>query len=173
MKLSITQTLLGILIIITACFIMAWMIFWTVPSQPTHLPSVAGPERSVEAYPKYQTTYNIARYASGALLVLGIAVVIISVRQAAKTKHPAVLASVQLSAGLLVAVAAAFITARGYPLEFVTPLQEDNLVGMVNINPGPGMAVIMLLTTLTVLFGLAVSGIGIAQLVKSKKSPAV
>jgi Na+/proline symporter len=174
MKLSMTQTILGVLIIITACFILAWMIFWTSPVERIPLNGGAGPGKSIEAHPQHETTYTVARYASGALLCLGIIVVFTSNRQAVnRAKRPVILASIQFSAGILAAATAAFITARGYPLYFVTPLQpESNTIGVLNINPGPGEAFLMLITTLTVLLGLAVAGIGIAQIIKSKKKAA-
>lgn len=173
MKLTITQSILGIVVIIAACFILAWMIFWTSPSRTAEVRTAPGNEQSVEAYPKDQESYTIARYASGVLLLLGIFTVFTSTLQAA-TKHPTVLASIQLSVGTLIAVTAAFITARGYPLEFVSPVQPDSyLVTVVNVNPGPGQAFIMILTSLAIVFGLAIVGVGIAQIIRSKKPATV
>ncbi len=170
MKLAVTQTTLGIVIIIAACFVLAWMIFWTTPTQTIQLPAANGIEKSVAAHPADEFQYSIARYISGALLFLGIVVVLISTRQGT-TKHRTVLASFQLAAGILIAGAAAFITARGYPLQFLAPAQpESNLAGVVQINPGPAEAFAILLTSLSVIFGLAVVGVAIAQLVISKKT---
>jgi hypothetical protein len=158
MKLSITQAVLGALIVLAAVFIARWMIFgvtslldMTVLDENGVMVANASPER--------QDLFTVARYSFPLLLGLGL---VVSIRGASweRTENRKELAITQIIAGALIIAVSVFILRWGYALEFVIPIEGG---------PVLEMAYARNVTLLTALLGLAVTGVGIAQLVKTRK----
>jgi hypothetical protein len=175
MKLSMTQIILGVLIVFAACYIVGWMIF-EVPSLLTMpVPDDAGVMINTNVLPEHEILFTTARYASVLLLCLGLTVLVTGTIQRVKAaERQKILAITQLVAGVLVAAASIFVSRWGYPSVFTVPMPEgSNLLQFVEINPGPPMVYASFLTALTFLLGLAVLGGSIAQLIKSRKTTKV
>ena len=172
MKLSITQSIFGILIILTACYIVGWMIFGANELLNMPVPDEKNVMVHVGVTPVNENLFNYARYGSGLLLLLGITLLAVSIFQTARAGRyrngPAI---TQLIIGVLVAGASVFITGWGYPLQFTLPGQEVNTVfQLINVNPGPTQVFATFLTMLSAVFGIAVIVMSIVQLVKSRQA---
>jgi hypothetical protein len=175
MKLSVTQVVLGIIIILAACYVTGWMIH-KAPSQLTQtMIDNAGKTTYIDAIPENEAMFKIAMYGSYLLPVLGIFLVISGAVQAARGgKTIKSLAILCIISGVLVAGASIIITTWGYPTTFVTPHpDENNRLMMMFSNPGRSLVLIQAVSTFLLLPGLAAAGVGIAQLVKSKKKAIV
>jgi hypothetical protein len=170
MKLSITQIVLGALIVTAACYIVGWMIFGAESLLNMPVPGGDdGVSRMTRVVPEHENLFTAARYASGLLFGLGLVVLLVGSfrNRTALGKKPAL---TQVVAGVLIAAVSVFITRWGYPATFIIPMPEgSNLVGHVNINPGPPMIFASFLTMLLTLLGLAVLGTGIAQYIKARR----
>jgi len=170
-KRSIAQTALGVIIILAACYVTGWMIH-KAPDQLTHpVLDNAGITTSIDVIPKDEALFNVARYGSYLLPVLGIFLVIAGTVQAARGR--ASIKSLAVSCiitGLLVAGASIIITTWGYPTSFVTPHgAPDRSYLRIFANYGRSLTFIRYLSVSLILPGLAVVGVGIVQLVKSRK----
>ena len=169
MKLSITQTVLGALILLAAACIAGWMIFGAQSLLNMPVPDESGIMRDTEVFPKYEALFTAARYASGLLLGLGL-VVILTGASRKTVENAKKLAIRQIVAGALITAASIFINIWGCPTVFIVPMPAgNNLSRFVSIYPGLPMTGAMYLTILTILLGMAVLGVGIAQLVKARK----
>jgi hypothetical protein len=172
MKLSITQAALGVIIILAACYVTGWMIH-KAPSQLTQplLDGVAGKTTYIDVVPKDEAPFNIARYGSYLLPALGIFLVITGTVMAARGgKTIKSLAISTIVAGGIVAILAFIITTWGYPTTFVSPHpDENNRMMMMFSNPGRSLILVQSVSAFLLLSGLAAVGVGIAQLVKSRK----
>jgi hypothetical protein len=175
MKLSITQIVLGILIIFGACYVIGWMIHEAPLQFKQPVPNDAGGVTYVDVVPENEALFNIARYGSYFLPVLGILVLIIatvqSARAGARTRS---LMITNIIAGVLVAALALIITNGGYPTTFhaIMPAGSDTSLTILT-NPGRSLLGVQSATYALFLLGLAVCGIGIAQYVKSLKTPTI
>jgi hypothetical protein len=174
MKLSVTQIILGVLIIFAACYVTGWMIHTPVP----HTYPVTdndGKVTYVDVIPEDEALYNVSLFGSYLLPVLGVLVLIIStiqtVRAGARTRS---LMITNIIAGVLVAALALIITNGGYPTTFhaIMPAGSDTSL-TIETNPGRSLLGVHLVTSATFLLGLAVCGIGITQYVKSLKTPTI
>ncbi len=169
MKLSITQIVLGILILLAACYIVGWMIFGAQTLLTMPVPDENDVMRNVNVIPEHEVLFTTARYASGLVFGLGLVVLLTGAFQN-RVESEKKLAIMQIIAGVLITAVSIFITRWGYPLVFIVPMPEgSNLLRSVNINPGPTMVFAIFLTVLTFLLGLAVLGVGIAQFIKARK----
>jgi hypothetical protein len=160
---------LGVLILLAACYIVGWMIFGAQSLLTMPVPDESDVMRNTNVFPEHETLFAAARYASGLLFGLGLVVLLTGAFQK-RGESGKKLAVTQITAGVLITAVPIFITRWGYPLVFIVPMPAgSNLLKSVNINPGPLMVFAMLLTTLTFLLGLAVLGVGIAQFVKARR----
>ena len=171
MKLSITQITLGILIILAACCVTGWMIHKAPDQLRQPVLDNAGKTTYMDVVPQDEALFNTARYGSYLLPFLGIFLVIAGTIQAARggigIKS---LATSTIFAGVIVAALGFIITTWGYPTSFVTPHPDENdrLMGIFT-NPGRSLVLIQAVSAFLLLPGLAAAGVGIAQLVKSRK----
>jgi hypothetical protein len=169
MKLSIAQIILGVLLVLAACYIVGWMIFGVPSLLNMPVPDDGGVMKNAEVLPEHETLLAAARYASGLLFGLGLVVLLTGAFQK-RGESGKKLAITQAVAGVLIAAIAIFITRWGYPTVFIVPMPAgSSLIGAVNINPGPPMVFALFLTGLTVVLGLAVLGVGIAQFVNARR----
>ena len=159
MKLSITQMVLGILIVILACIVAHWMIFGInelFDDQYYNENHVL-----VQNYtPQNEALFAISRCASVLLVLLGLGVVITGALWR-KVENKKKLAMAQIVAGSLIVILAAFIALWGI-----------NFNHLIAIKGGPVLAIPVMKnwTVFNAIFGLAVLVLGIMQWVKSRKS---
>ncbi len=181
MKLSIMQIVLGVIIILAACYITGWMIH-QAPDQLRHpWHDNDGTTDWVDVVPEHEFLFNTARYGSYLLPFLGIFIVIINTIQATKGgTNIGGFALAGIIAGVMTAGIGFIIIGWGYPTTFnaVTPEgvvvpEGTEILKKIFTNPGRSHIAVQSATGLLLLIGLAVSGIGIAQLVKSKKNAAL
>lgn len=175
MKLSVTQAILGVLIIFAAVYVTGWMIH-EAPSQYTQtLVTDDGKTTYIDVVPDNEGLFSVSRYGSYALPVFGVLVLIIGMLQSVKASaRNRSLITVSIIAGALTAVLAYIITMWGYPTTFrFTPPEGINMLGIILTNPGRAFVGLQLASGLMVMLGLAMFGVGIAQLVKSRKTPSV
>jgi hypothetical protein len=175
MKLSVTQIALGVLIILAACYVTGWMIH-KAPGQLTQ-PVIGDPGKTtyVDVIPKEEALFNIARYGSWLLPVTGIFLAIAGAVQAARERKTVKrLAISTITAGVIVAALGFIITTWGYPTTFMTAHHDaNNRLMMIFSNPGRSLVWIQSVSAFLVLPGLAVAGVGIAQLVKSRNKSGI
>lgn len=169
MKLSITQAILGVIIILNAVYITGWMIHESPSQLRQPMPDNNGGVTYVDVVPADESLFNVSRYGSYALPVLGVAALVIGVIQSVKADaRKKSLFTIYVIAGLLIAVLAAIITRWGYPTEFHTfPGGGSNTI--IFTNPGRSLLGVQSASGLMVAFGLAVLGCGITQLVLNRK----
>lgn len=172
MKLSITQVALGVLIVFAACWVTGWMIY-RAPQQLSQ-PAFDAEGRIVDyidVLPQDNTQFNIARYGSYLLPVFGVFLIISGAIPAARggtDKRP--LAVLNIVAGVLIAGLALVIARWGYPTTFHTgPPELTGSTMIINTNPGRSLLGIHWATIAILVFGLAVVGVVIAHLIKSRK----
>ena len=168
MKLAITQVVSGIVIIMAALWVTGWMIY--------QAPHELGQRNLDGGYyynvvPTHETLFTISRYCSFALPVLGILQVIGgTIKSAGKTTRR-FWPLLNIAIGV-VAVALVFVIATwGYPTSFheVGNTGGDHLVVLFS-NPSHQQIQTQRITAALIIPGLAALGVGIAQLVKSKKT---
>jgi len=172
MKLSITQMVLGVLIVFAACWVTGWMIYRAPQQLSQPIPDEEGRIVDyIDVLPQDNTQFNIARYGSYLLPVFGVFLIIggaISVaRSVADKRIPAVL---NIIAGVLTAGLAWVIVTWGYPTTFHTgPPELTGSTLIIHTNPGRSLLGVHSATTAILILGLAVIGIAVVQLVKSRK----
>jgi len=171
MKLSVTQAILGVLIILTACYITGWMIHEALSAYQQPISEPAGGITYVDVTPQNDGLFRAARCGSYALPVLGILVLTIGVIQTVKAEtRTRRLFITNIIAGALIAALAVIITMWGYPTVFHGAMDGGSNV-IIFSNPGRSYIGVQSASGIMVAFGLAVLGVGIAQLVKSRKTP--
>jgi hypothetical protein len=154
MKLAITR-ILGGLIVLAGCYVAWWMLSGV--NELLSLTVDNGNGVTVQDFtPENGVLFGIARYASILLPGLGLLILAGSLRPA---KDPRRAATTNIAAGGLVFGISVFILIWGYALDFIVMIEGGPILDMSQAR---------LLTTLTALLGLAVSGVGIAQLVKAR-----
>jgi hypothetical protein len=158
MKLAITQIVLGVLIVLAACYISWWMIFGVVSLLNETVVDGSGAVVT-NASPDNETLFVIARYVSGLLFGLGLVVLITGAfwKKIKSKKNPAI---IQVIAGTLIAAISVFILLWGYAFDFIVAIEG----GIILVQ-----ARTVWINILTALLGLAVLGTGIAQFVKARK----
>jgi hypothetical protein len=158
MKLSITQILLGTLIIILACFVAAWMI-----SGVQELLNVQAYNTNhilVQDYtPHNEALFTISRCASVLLIALGLSVLITGASWW-KVKHKKKLAKAQIIAGTLIVIIAAFIFTWGYTFDFIIAIEGGPVIDNASYRG---------FTAYIGILGLAVLVLGMIQLVKARR----
>jgi hypothetical protein len=171
MKLSITQMILGILIIFAAVYVTGWMIH-EAPKQYTQpVIDAAGKTTYVAVVPEDEALFTVSRYSSYALPILGVIILIIGVAGTIKkeaNKYSLVITNIV--AGVLIAALSYIISRWGFPTDFhsLTPAIGGTLLS-INTNPGNSLFNVHLASWVMSLAGLAILGCGIAQLTKVKK----
>jgi hypothetical protein len=158
MKLSITQIVLGILIVLTACYIVWWMIFGVTELLNLKILNESG-VMVTDYTPENEVLFTIARYASGLLLGLGLVVLVNGVLWK-KVENKTKLAITQIVAGALTVALSAFILIWGYSFDFIIAVEGGPVLDLGRARG---------LTFLTSLLGLAVLGVGIAQFINARK----
>jgi hypothetical protein len=158
MKLSTTQIILGVLIVLSALYILWWMAFGVTSLLNDKVPGDGG-VMLANYTPEHKILFTVARYASGLLSVLGLATIITGVlwKKAENKKN---LTITQIIIGLLIVAVSAFIFTWGYSFEYIAAIEGGPVLDMARAR---------YLTLLTALLGVALSGVSIAQLVKSNK----
>jgi hypothetical protein len=171
MKLSIAQILLGALIVLAACYVAGWMIH----KAPSVLPPLDSGSESIPKYvkaiPEHNELYNIARYGSYLLPVIGIYLLVSgaveNLKPEARNRNWVI---TDIVAGLLVAILAFIIIGWGYPTTFHAITPEGHEFQIYYLNPGRTMIAVDTVSGIMLLLGLSVLGVSIAQLVKSRKT---
>jgi hypothetical protein len=171
MKLSIAQVVLGVLIVLAACYIVGWMIFGVPRLLNMSIPDESGVISYIDAIPEHEVLFTAARSIAWLVFILGLVVLMVGVVQTIRSEERnKKLAKTQIIAGILIVVASFFVSTWGYPNSFILPTPEgSDMLKRVYINPGPEIIRVRGLTILNSILGLAVLGVGIAQLVKAGK----
>ena len=171
MKLSLTQIILGVLIIFAACYVTGWMIH-EAPHQLTQpLPNIPKGMAIIETIQENEALFNLARYGSLALPVLGALVLVIGTIQSVKAgTRTWRLITINIIAGVLITALAFVIGTWGYPTIYYTATLEgsDTLIKISTLPVSDRD--VALAIGVTLLLGLAVVGVSIAQIVKSQKT---
>jgi hypothetical protein len=169
MKLSVTQMVLGILIILAACYVTSWMIHEALSAYQQPISEPAGGITYVDVTPQNDGLFRAARCGSYALPVLGILVLTIGVIQTVKAETRTWrLFITNIFAGALITALAIIITMWGYPTQFQGALGGGSNV-IIFTNPGRSYIGVQSASGMMVAFGLAVLGCGIAQLLLTRK----
>jgi hypothetical protein len=173
MKLSITQIILGALIVFAACFIVGWMTY----QAPDYLrmPKLDGGaiKGYVDVMPEHKTLFDLSRYSSYLLPALGILLIITSLIQAVRPDlRTRKLAAITLAAGVLTGVITYIITVYGFPTSFnvIDPENSNSLRRMFS-GQTKEQGLTQSVAGFTSLVSLAVIGCGIAQLAKTRTKP--
>ena len=171
MKLSITQVVLGVLIVLVTCYIVGWMIFGVPRLLNMSIPVESGIISYIDAIPEHEVLFTAARPVAGLVFALGMVVLVIGVVQSTRLeKRNKNLAKTQIIVGILIVAASFFVSTWGYPTSFTLPTPEgSDMLKRVYINPGPEIVRLRGLTILNSILGLVVLGVGIAQLVQAVK----
>jgi hypothetical protein len=173
MKLSVTQIVLGALIVFAACFIVGWMTYQAPNFLRQPWPDDTGKTTYIDVVPEHKAFFTISRYGSYFLPLLGIFLIITGTVKAVRAETPTRKSSIAIIiAGALVLVLAFVITTYGYPTSFHTVAPDaNNLLQQTFFNPAKPLVYTQLLTAALVLPGLAVIGTGIIEIVKTRKKP--
>lgn len=158
MKLSITQIVLGVLIVLVSGYIARWMLFGVASLLTMTLLNESG-VMVANVTPEHEILFTIARYAFVLLVGLGLVVVFTGAfwKRAENKKK---LAITQIIVRALIVIVSVFMLICGYALEFIVPIEGG---------PVLEMAYTRNVTLLTAILGLAVLGVGIAQLVVARR----
>jgi hypothetical protein len=172
MKLSLAQIILGAFIIVAACYVTGWMIH-KAPSE-LRQPNLdaAATQKYIDVVPEHNGLFNVARYGSYLLPVIGIYLLVSgaieNVKTGARNRNWLI---TDIVAGLVVAALGFIITTWGYPTTFHEVVPENSeLMKIIFTNPGRTLVAVQTISGILVLLGLAVLGVSIAQLVKSRKT---
>jgi hypothetical protein len=171
MKLSVTLLVLGIIILLAACYITGWMDF-EAQSQFIQPPAdTCNNVLDVHIVQSNEALLHIARYGSYALPVLGVLVLVIaaiqSVKVGARTRR---LITINIIAGILVTGLSSIITGWQHSTTTYTGILECN-GQFVTFDTVPDVPLLdMLVVGMTLLLGLAIVGAGITQLIKARKT---
>jgi len=155
--------ILSIVMVIASGFV-AW---WLLSQADFQLESPIIENGEITGYaflsPLHGDLANLARYASFPLLLLGIALLVISF-----FRKPAA----QITLGIVAAALAVFISLYGFPNEFVSgvPLDGETLK-RITTYPGSIETSAQRVTVLVCVLALAIAGISLWQMIKSKKKP--
>jgi hypothetical protein len=173
MKSSITQIILGILIVFAACWVTGWMIYRAPQQLSQPVPDEEGRIVDyIDVLPQNNTQFSIARYGSYLLPVFGVFLIIGGAIQAARgSTSKRILAVSNIIAGVLTAGLALVIVTWGYPTTFHTgPPELTGSTMIIFTNPGRSQVAIESVSAALLPAGLAVAGIAVVQLIKSIKS---
>jgi hypothetical protein len=159
MILSVAQAILGVLIIVTASFIVGWMVSGVQELLDEKVPDENG--IMIQDYtPKNETLFTIARYTSVILLALGLAVAVTGAfwkRIVNKKK----LAVMQIVLSTLIVVLSIFILFWGYSFNYIVAIEGGPVLDM-----GRAKA----LTLITGILGIVILLTSVIQLGQSKKT---
>jgi hypothetical protein len=171
MKLSIAQTVFGILIVFGAVYVTGWMIHEASTEYEQVIPNFPVDVTNVNIIQNNETLFDIARYGSLALPVLGVLILVIGTIQSNKLyAHTWQLITLNITAGALITALAFIIFGYGKQTFSVTAIikSTDTLISMNTLSEGFSLSMVLTIGVM-LLLGLAVVGVGIAQLVKTKK----
>jgi hypothetical protein len=173
MKLSITQIILGALIVFAACFIVGWMTYQAPNFLRQPKPDDTGMKTYIDVVPEHKSLFDFSRYGSYFFPVPGIFLIIAGTVKAVRAETRTRKLSIAIIiAGALVSALAFIITTYGYPTSFHTVAPDaNNLLRHSFINPAKPLVYTQLLTAVLLLVGLAVTVIGIIELTKTRKKP--
>ncbi len=134
------------------------------------VPDENGAMVTTQVYPKHENLFTAARYISGPLLMAGLAALCVSFFQRFTTGRKFGLAAAQITFGVVIIASGIVISGWGYPTQFIIPTAEgSNVLKSVNVMPGPPMTVVISLTVLSILLGIGILGVGIAQTVEARR----
>jgi hypothetical protein len=159
MKLSITQVILGVLVIVTASIIVWWMASGVQELLDEKVLNESG-EMLQDYTPENETLFTVARYASGILLVLGLSVVVTGAlwKKVENKKKPAV---TQIVISTLIVVLSIFILFWGYSFNCIVPVEGGAILTMSTAKA---------LTLITSILGIVILLTGVIQLGQSRKT---
>jgi hypothetical protein len=179
MKLSITQIVLGVLVVIASLYITGWMIldapeahdqFNTYVSDLQKLPGITSTNHTMN-----EDLFSLARFSSFLLPILGIVLVSIGIAQIyGKTLSSIKTSITNISAGLVIIGVLVLISGWGYP--FGSPIFVSSNVSretvelLLNTRHQDYIPLtISRFTVIMFLFAVVVIVIGIIQLITSRK----
>jgi hypothetical protein len=171
MKLSVTQIVLGTLIVLAAGFTIWWIVFHVAFPMEVSAPGDDGITTRVEAFPEHASLFLAARSGTVIMVLLGLGVMIAGIFQiTGGAERVSKLTLLQMVAGVLAAGFAVFIMRWGFPTEYVSDTVIDSeKILRVFINPAITQVYIIYSACIACLLGMAVTGVSIAQLVKLRK----
>jgi hypothetical protein len=173
MKLSITQIILGVLIVFAACFIVGWMTYQAPNFLRQPKPDDTGMKTYIDVVPEHKALFDFSRYGSYFIPAMGIFLIIAGTIKAIRAETRTRKLSIAIIiAGALVSGLAFLITVYGYPTSFNTLAPDaNNLMLYISINPARTFIYTQSITAVLLLVGLAVIVIGIIELIKTRKKP--
>ena len=171
MKLSLAQIILGALIILAASYVTGWMVHKAPSELSQPNPDTTSTQKYLEVVPEHNLLFNVARYGSYLLPIIGIFLLVSgaveNVKTEARNRNWLI---TDIVGSLLVATLAFIITIWGYPTTFHVVMPENSdLMRTIFTNPGRTMVAVQTISGVLFFLGLSVLGISIAQLVKSGK----
>ena len=170
MKLAIVPVILGVLVVLAACYVMGWMIFEVPHLLNMPLPNDSGDLEFVDVVASNGVLFTMVRFASALVLGLGMVVLVAGVARLTRAGEKIrKLAVVQIVSGSLIAIISFLIVIWGYPTQFDVPVSEGSEIARhIFINPGPEQMRVELVTALASVLGLSLLVCGIAQYLKTR-----
>jgi hypothetical protein len=159
MKLSVTQVILGVLIIVTTSIIVWWMTSGVQELLDEKVLNESG-EMVQDYTPEHEVLFTIARYVSGILLMLGLSVVVTGALWK-KIENKKKLAVTQIVLSTLIVVLSIFILFWGYSFNCIVPIEGGPILAM---------SMTKALTLITVILGIVILITGIIQLGQTRKA---
>jgi len=157
MKQSVTQIVLGALIVLFISYAVYWAAFLVEPLLDDMIQDESGTMIN-NTIVENKTLFDTARYASGLVLALGLAVVLTEVcwknRETRKK-----LAIIHIVIGAFIVAVAAFIIRWAYALEFIVPIEGGPMLDL-------GYSMIG-----TIISGLLGLGVIIAAIIRRVRFP--
>lgn len=171
MKLSVTQVILSVLIILTGCYVTFWMLREASTQYELVTPHFPVDVTNINVIQNDETLFDIAAYGSLALPILGVLVLVIGTIQSNKSNARTwQLILVNITAGVLITALAFIIFSYGkQTFTFTATIKGTDT--LISTNDLLESSLSGLLTAgAMLLLGLSVVGVGIAQLIKSRAS---
>lgn len=172
MKLSITQIVLGILIILAAFYVTGWMIHEASSQYEPVIPNFPVDVTNISIIQNNETLFYIATYGSLALPILGVLVLVIGTVQSNKLNARIwQLITINITAGALIIALVLVIFGYGKHTFSATAIikDTDTVISMDTLSVAFSLSMVLTIGAM-LLLGLAVVGVGIAQLVKSRNT---
>jgi hypothetical protein len=169
-KLSIAQVVLAFFIVLASCYVTGWMIWEATDLLEQPAPDFPVAVTNIELIQPHETLFNISRYGSVILPILGLLVLttslVLSIRKAAPVRK---LLTINIVATVLILILAIGIITYGDPQLSYTAREVEH-GSMITMFVLPDDFPIIVFSTAAI-FPLCLSalGCGIAQLVKSRK----
>jgi len=159
MKSGIPQIVVGVIIILISVYITGWMVHEAPDTLRQPAPDFVGGVEYVDVVPENALLFNIGRYGSWALPVLGAAIIVAGTKQ----RHR-VSARVIIICGVLTAVIGVIIAVWGFPTSFdVLQPGTAESIGKLIIDPGTEYVLLHFFSYFTIPLGLLALALGLIQ----------